>query len=160
MKKRTKQKYAVAYINRRTPTLYMVTLITVALSIFTFYMIFFDLDNFFIEYSSKLSGIFWMIYFVIFGNILLICMLWLSGRYILKIEEAEEGFVYIKTWSIIGLHRTKRYPKAITTSGTYYHGRANLPSTPVVNAPFSVLRTPSGKRLILDEAGGSIPKTI
>jgi len=128
----------------------MVSLLTAGLSVFTFYMIFFDLDNFFIEYSSKLSGIFWMIYFVIFGNILLICMLWLSGRYILKIEEAEEGFVYIKTWSIIGLHKTQKYPREILDTATFHKGVSNHPGAPVVVAPYSILRTPNGKRLIWD----------
>lgn len=151
MKKGIKQKYTVTYINRRTPTLYMVTLITVALSIFTFYMIFSDLDNFFVEYSSRQSGILWMVFFLIAGNIMLGCMLWLSGRYILRIEEAEEGFVYIKTWSIIGRHKTRKYPDNLLDTAMFRKGVSNHPGAPVVVAPYSVLKTPTGKKLILDE---------
>jgi hypothetical protein len=63
------------YINKRSFTMYFVSLITVAMSIFVFYMIFSDLDGFFLEYSSRATGIAWMIFMMCCGNILLLKVL-------------------------------------------------------------------------------------
>lgn len=84
---------------------------------------------------------------------MLVCMLWLSGRYILQIEKADEQHIFIKTWSIIGIHKTRKYPLAILKTETYYKGVSNHLNAPVVVAPYSVLKTTTGKKLILDEQG-------
>lgn len=60
------------YQNKRAVTLHLVSLLTLALSVFVLYMIFSDLDDFFIEYSSKASGIGWMIFMLLAGNVMLV----------------------------------------------------------------------------------------
>jgi hypothetical protein len=85
------------YQNKRVVTLHLVSLLTLALSVFVLYMIFSDLDGFFIEYSSKASGIGWMIFMLLAGNVMLGCMFWLSGRYVLQISALENRQVIVKS---------------------------------------------------------------
>jgi len=80
-------------------------------------------------------------------------MLWLSDRYILKIERLTENEISIKTWSVFGFHQTKTYPKNILESTKFHKGQANFYSTPTVNAPWIQLKTPRGKLLIMDIQG-------
>lgn len=142
-----------SYKNSRSLTLYFVTIVTLALSIFVVYMIFNDLDAFFEEYSSRVSGIFWFTFMLVAGNIMFACMLWLSGRYILKIELADENHILITTWSMLGFHKTEKHPAEILKTETFCKGVSNHFNAPVVVAPYSILKTTTGKKLILDEQG-------
>lgn len=141
------------YTSNRTTMLYSVSILTLSLSVFVFYMIFSDLEGFFSEYSSSLSAFFWMCYMLITGNIMFFAMLWLSGRYVLKIEHSEERFVSVKTWSILGLHKTEKYPKSILDNIKYYPGYTHIRGTPAANAPWFKLKTPKGKILVIDTQG-------
>lgn len=143
----------IIYTNNRSRTLYIVSLLTFLLSVFVFYMIFSDLNDFYEEYSSKLSGTIWMIFMIIMGNLMLLCMLWLNGRYVLKIENAEKEFIKIKTWSIFGFHKTKTHPNSILNNIKYYEGYTHINGTPTVNAPWFKLKTTKGKMLIIDAQG-------
>ena len=143
----------VIYTNNHSLKLYMVSLLILSLSVFVFYMIFSDLDDFYKEYSSKLSGTMWMIFMIVLGNAMFVCMLWLSGRYVLKIEHSEERFVSVKTWSILGLHKTEKYPKSILDNIKYYPGYTHIRGTPAANAPWFKLKTPKGKILVIDTQG-------
>ncbi len=142
------------YHNKRQATLYFVSLLTLALSVFTCYMIFSDWDAFAAEYRSDLSAIGWAIFMLVTGNVMLGCMVWLSGRYILRIEQTGEKHVSIQTWSIIGMYKTRVYPLEMLRTAVFYKGVSNYPNAPGVVAPYSVLKTPNGKKLILDEANG------
>lgn len=141
------------YTNERQLTLCTVSLLTISLSIFTAYMIFSDLDSFLMEFSSKISGIIWMILMMILGNIMLICMIWLSGRYVLKIENAEEGFINIQTWSILGFYKKRKYPKDILNQQKYHEGYTKFNGVPAANAPWIQIKTQEGKTLIIDAQG-------
>lgn len=141
------------YKNSRSLTLYFVSVVTFALSIFVCYMIFSDLDTFFEEYSSRVSGIFWLLFMLVAGNIMFVCMLWLSGRYILKIEQTDEIFILITIWSMLGVYRTEKHPVEILKTEKFYKGVSNHFNAPVVVAPYSVLKTTTGKKLILDQQG-------
>lgn len=143
----------VLYQNKSAITLYLVSLLTLVLSVFVFYMIFSDLDNFFTEYSSKLSGIGWLIFFLVMGNSLLACMIWMSGRYILQIKRIDDNNILIKTWSIIGFNKNRSYPVTIFNAAIYKKGVSKYLGAPIVIAPYSILKTPTKKRLILDELG-------
>lgn len=144
------------YKSKRQPILFFVSILTLALSVFVFYMIFSDWSEFALEYSSKFSAIGWTIFMLIAGNIMLVCMLWLNGRYVLRIEKADEKYIFIKTWSILGIHKTRKYPSEILKNPVYYPGVIKTYRTPVVVAPYSVIKTLSGKKLILDEQGSWI----
>jgi len=140
------------YESKRQPALYFISIITVALSIFVFYMIFSDWEEFALEYSSEFSAVAWTVYMLVAGNAMLVCMLWMNGRYILQIKKADENYIFIKTWSILGFHKTRKYPADILKTTVFHKGISKYPDTPVVVAPYSVIKTPKGKKLILDEA--------
>jgi len=116
-------------------------------------MIFSDLKGFFSEYSSSLPAFFWMCYMLIAGNIMFFAMLWLSGRYILKIEDSKEGFISVKTWSILGFHKTEKHPKSILDNIKYCQGYTHIRGTTTANAPWFKLKTPKGKILVIDAQG-------
>ena len=141
------------YQNKRAVTLHLVSLLTLALSVFVLYMIFSDLDGFFIEYSSKASGIGWMIFMLLAGNVMLGCMFWLSGRYVLQISALENRQVIVKTWSFLGIYHTTAYPETILKTPKFHFGKANFSHVPTVNAPWWKLKTPNGKTLVVDMQG-------
>src|SRR5690606_39826967 len=80
--------------SKRQPALYFISIITVALSIFVFYMIFSDWEEFALEYSSEFSAVAWTVYMLVAGNAMLVCMLWMNGRYILQIKKADENYIF------------------------------------------------------------------
>jgi hypothetical protein len=142
------------YESKRQPALYFVTLVTLSLSVFVSWMIFSAGDDFNREFSSPSSALAWKVIFLLGGNIMLLCMVWLNGRYVLEITKAEDEIVSVKTWSILGLHRTRRYPRSILTEGCKFHsGQAWIDTGPRVNAPWLRLRTPEGRLLVVDAQG-------
>lgn len=151
MKKETN--YQLIYKSNRLVVLYFVSVLTMVLSIFVIFMIFSNWSRFAMEFDSKFSAIAWAIFMLIAGNIMFCAVLWLNGKYILRIEQADEHFVFIKTWSIFGIHKTRKYPADILNSATFYNGITKSYRTPVVIAPYSILKTSSGKKLVLDEQG-------
>lgn len=138
------------YQNRRAVTLHIISLLTLTLSVFVLYMIFSDLEVFLKEYSSNAAGIGWMIFMLLAGNIMLGAMLWLSGRYVLRIWASENGQVMVQTWSFFGIYRTSHYPETILKNPQFRFGNANFSHVPTVNAPWWKLKTPKGKTLVLD----------
>ncbi len=147
------------YQNKRGVTLHLVSLLTLALSIFVSYLIFSDLDRFFQEYSSKISAILWLMFMLVMGNVMLICMLWLSGKYVIEIIQSndDEENIVVKTWSIFGFYRSKIYPKGILEHTKFHFGKANFSHVPTVNAPWWQLKTPNGKVLVVDMQGEFSP---
>ena len=141
------------YQNKRAVTLHLVSLLTLTLSVFVLYMIFSDLDGFFVEYSYKASGICWMIFMLFAGNVMLDCMFWLSGRYVLQISALENGQVIVQTWSVFGIYQITAYPETILKNPKFHFGKANFSHFPTVNAPWWRLKTPNGKTLVVDIHG-------
>lgn len=56
------------YVNKRSKTLYAVSILTAALSVFVFYMIFSNLELFLQEFETNVQAIFWTTFMVIMGN--------------------------------------------------------------------------------------------
>lgn len=138
------------YVNKRSKTLYAVSILTATLSVFVFYMIFSNLELFLQEFETNVHAIFWTTFMVIMGNIMFLCMLWMSGRYVVRVTQLPDEFVAIKTWSILGWNRTKIYPESVWKNSVYQEGKANYHGVPSVNAPWLRLKTPSGKTLVVD----------
>lgn len=151
MKEETK--YQLLYRSNRQPALYFISVLTLALSIFVFYMIFSDWSGFALEFSSRFSAIAWAIFMLVAGNIMFCAVLWLNGKYILRIEQADENYIFIKTWSLFGVHKTRKYPADILSTAIFYTGITKGYRTPLVIAPYSILKTSSGKKLVLDKRG-------
>src|SRR5690606_3159371 len=138
------------YESKRQPALYFISIITVALSIFVFYMIFSDWEEFALEYSSEFSAVAWTGYMLVAGNAMLVCMLWMNGRYILQIKKADENYIFIKTWSILGFHKTRKYPADIFLSTVFYNGISNYLYNSVIVTPFSVFIYTIDHKLFID----------
>lgn len=141
------------YKNNRIRLMYAVSVLTLSMSIFTNYMIFSDFDAFLSEFNSKSEGIFWMIFMVLCGHILLICMLWLSNKYVLEIAKISEHEIRIKTWSIFGFHKIYIDKVEILKSSTYTAGYTRITGGPMVNAPYLKLKLSNDKKLIIDLQG-------
>lgn len=153
MKKKLYDSTVGVYKNYRTKVLYAISMLAFVLALFVDFIIFSDLSLFLTDYSSKIAAIFWLFILFIVGNILFICMLWLSGRYILQIDLLHPEIINIKTWSIIGLHASKTYPMKILEQSKFHQGYLRFSEAPTVNAPWFRLQTPKGKLLIMDLRG-------
>lgn len=67
--------------------------------------------------------------------------------------QVDDEQVAIKTWSIVGLHGNKQYPKTILSEMVFNAGKGFYGRGPVVNAPWLKLTTPKGKTLVVDLQG-------
>ncbi len=144
--------HTTLYENFRSTTLHLVSLVTIALAIFVLWMIFHDLEGYLAEFRSLETAAGWTLFFMAAGSAMLSCMIWLSGRYVLSIIQ-EGNCVRIKTWSILGLHKTKAYPVSILNACEFKTGKSNFLNSPVVIASWLKLKTPVGKTLVIDLDG-------
>ena len=143
------------YKSSRWPRLYYFSLFGVVLPVLVGILIFkdLDLDVFFEEYRSRVLEIIWMVTMLIFSNLIWIYMLWVSGRYIMKIEVIDEKTIAIKTWSVTGLHKTRNYPKEILNIEKFTPRKTVIWEEPNLNATYTVIKTNTGKKLLLDKQG-------
>lgn len=141
------------YQNNRKHTLNAVGMICLGLSIFVFYMIFHDLDGFFMEYSDLVYGYIAFAFFLVAGNAMLMAMVWLSGRYVLKIEHINPNELVITTWSITGFNKSFTQDIQLLTDVKYIKGNARFSGVPSVNAPWLKLKTNENKTLVVDMQG-------
>lgn len=152
MKKKTDFPVLV-YQNHRKQTLNAVAILCLGLSFFVFYMIFHDWEGFFIEYSEKLYGYFALAFFLFAGNIMLLTMVWLSGRYVLLIKQINQNELLITTWSIIGFQKSIVEDVQLIKSASFIRGDAYFSGVPKVNAPWLKLKTKENKILVVDMQG-------
>lgn len=151
MKKATE--HHLIYENKRQPILYFVSIIVIALAVFIFYMIFSDWKEFASEYSSRFSAIAWTAFMLVAGNAMLLCIIWLNGRYVLQIEKSTENHILIKTWSISGFHKTRKYPESMLENPIFNFGNASFSHVPTVKASWWKLKAPNGKSFVVDLQG-------
>ncbi|WAC40131.1 hypothetical protein [Pedobacter sp. SL55] len=106
------------------------------------------------DFSSQLSYIFWMIAFIIAGNLLMIVLLWMHGKYLIMLSILPNQMIAVTSWSIWGKHQTKTYTKANFCGHVKsYDGKSNFYNIPSVNAPFVKIKTLQGKVFIVDLQG-------
>lgn len=87
------------------------------------------------------------------GNVFLICLFWLDGRYVLRIERIDRKHVLITTWRLFRKPKTAKYYDGIlrrVLPGRYVGGAR---SASPFRSPCTLLRTPRGKKLLIDHAG-------
>lgn len=138
------------YKNHRSLTLYFCSLVSIAMPIFCNYMIFSDFQSFKTEFSSDFSAYCWTAFMIILAHSIFLVMIWLSGKYLLEIKQIDNDWIQIKTWSIIGFHKTTTEPIDILKKQKYNSGYSKFQGAPAVNAPYLTLRTTKGKKLIVD----------
>lgn len=143
----------ILYKNNRILTLYFVAVITIALALFVYYMIIQNYHSLREEFTSTFTFISFIAFVILSTHILLATVLWIHQRYVLSIIKIDEQTIEVKTWSIIGLHGNKKYPKEILDKSDFISGQGFYGRGPVVNAPWLKLKTPDNKTLVVDLQG-------
>lgn len=143
----------ILYKNNRLRTLYFATTITIAMPLFVYYMIIRNFQNLRAEFTSTFTFILFIAFVILSTHILLATILWIHQKYVLRIIKIDEQTIEVKTWSIIGLHGNKQYPKEILNKTKFMDGTGFYGRGPVVNAPWLKLKTPDNKTLVVDLQG-------
>lgn len=106
------------------------------------------------EFSSELSAGFWKGFFILIPTILFYCMLWLNGKYVLKLEVLPNKVIRISTWSVFKMKQRMLWKvEDFNNHAQFYEGRTEIIGKPQVYAPFLILRSRMGKKLLLDLQG-------
>ncbi|WP_026752336.1 hypothetical protein [Sediminibacterium sp. C3] len=105
------------------------------------------------EYSDLVYGYIAFAFFLVAGNAMLMAMVWLSGRYVLKIEHINPNELVITTWSITGFNKSFTQDIQLLTDVKYIKGNARFSGVPSVNAPWLKLKTNENKTLVVDMQG-------
>lgn len=143
----------VLYYNQRRFTLYAVSLLTFLVAAFTNYMIYSNWHGLLHEFGSQASAVVWITFMIVMGNAMLAAMVWLSGKYVLRVDQLDEQTIAVKVWTIYGLPYDRSYPASILAKSKSYQGRSSHIGAPTVSAPYTIIRTAKGKKLIIDDAG-------
>lgn len=143
------------YISSRAKILWFVTLVSIMLSVFTFYMIFNMPMTILSEFDSLISMRIWQGLLLILGNIFTATMIWMSNRYVLSIHLVNMQNIAIKTWSIFKLSNTRIFQLDDFKNNqvTSHDGELFLPRVPLVMAPWDSLKLNGGKKFIVDTQG-------
>lgn len=90
---------------------------------------------------------------IVGGSVFIWPMLWLSSRYVIRVELLQANQFVIKTWTIFGI-RSKVWSLADWEKSTrkFHHGKFELDDRKV-NAPYTTVRAASGKKMIIDMQG-------
>lgn len=103
------------------------------------------------DFGSSAAILIWKIGMLIFSSILFWPMLWLSGRYVTRVEHVGPQRLRVTVWTLAGA-RTREWNAAFS-GGEFHAGKLVLPYAPIVNAPWTGYRTPEGKKLVVDTQG-------
>ncbi|MEE1885420.1 hypothetical protein [Pedobacter flavus] len=101
---------------------------------------------------SALELILWQFIFITFANSVLFSFFYLSGRYILKIKLLPSKIIEITTWGCLS-NSIITFDAAELIDATFIEGNLNLPSKPLVFAPYINLKFKNHKKLLLDMQG-------
>ena len=126
---------AIIYQSNRRLILHFVSIICLAVSALVIHIVFFLNKNLQAEFNSLLAYYAWLMFLLIAGNIITLAIIWLSGRYVLKITIGDDNRINITTWSIIGLYQTKTYSATILHKRKYYKGESNNANAPAYMRP-------------------------
>lgn len=103
------------------------------------------------EFGSPGAVRAWQAGLMLLSTILVWPMLWLSGRYVTRVERLPDGQLRVQVWTWLG-HRQRDWPPRFG-AGEDHACLTSLPGAPEVNAPWTGYRTPEGRRLVVDWQG-------
>lgn len=103
------------------------------------------------DFGSTAAILIWKVGLLIFSSILFWPMLWLSGRYVTRIEHVGAQRLRVTVWSLTGA-RASEWTAAFS-GGEFHEGKLVLPYVPSVHAPWTGYRNPEGKKLVVDAQG-------
>jgi len=105
------------------------------------------------SFGSVTNGRFFQAGLILIGSIFIWPMLWISSRYIVKVEINHEEHTVIQTWTVLGI-KTKTWPvEAWLKSHSDYHEGKFEADDREVNAPWRSVRPAGGKKMIIDMQG-------
>ena len=139
------------YESKRTGLLRLISIfIFLTLLVSTYYSLTMSSD----EFSSELSTIFWRSVFILIPAVLMTCMLWLSGKYVLMLELMPGRQIRISTWNILGRRQTRIWKAAdFVPEAKMYEGQTEIIAKPKVNAPYLIFSSLNGEKILLDLQG-------
>lgn len=145
------QEIICMYESKRTKLLRLMSIfIFLTLLVSAYYTLTMPVDKF----SSPRSALFWRFLFILVPSVLMYCMLWLSGKYVLMLELMPGKQVRISTWNILGGQHTRIWNVAeFVPEAKMYEGQTEIITKPKVNAPYLIFSSLKGKKLLLDLQG-------
>lgn len=151
---RKRKTTGLIYSNNRVGMLYALSCLAAGISLFTCLKVWKDSALIFsslnLSFPSSLLGLFVLL---MVGNIFLLCLFWLDSRYVLKIERVNQNYVLITTWRLLRKSKKTRYYDGILRDVKPIEHPHNLYWTPMVQSPWTLLKTPQGRKLVIDHSG-------
>ena len=80
-------------------------------------------------------------------------VVWLSGRYVLRVDRDESGTLHIVTWTLFGPRRRAWPASTVWKRVTAHAGTAHAPGAPAGNPPYLAVHPDGGSRLVIDLQG-------
>jgi hypothetical protein len=143
----------ILFESKRRLALNLASAVSFSILVMTNALIFSDWEKFESEFDSYTIAVIWAIVFNLFSIALPIAVIWMSGRYILKIRLIGENEILISTWTIFGFHKKYKEHKSILKDADFVAGKGFYGRGPVVNAPWNKIKTSKGKTLVQDLQG-------
>lgn len=138
------------YKNNRKPLLYFLTVFCLVVALGGSYFIIKNRIELINEVESKVLGNLLFAVLLLCCNVFLVIMIWYQSKYILQIWQKKDiGIVEIKTWSWFNKNQWNSYPVTIFETKEYWAGAFDLNGSSG-QTPVTWLKTPDGKKLILD----------
>lgn len=154
MKTEFNQSQALLYTSGRTVLLWFLLLIAVSLlAIVTWLASLLPHEEMVRSFGSVAGGRIFQAGLVLISSIFVWPMVWISGRYIIRVEKRNESAVIIHMWTIFGV-RIKVWPiEAWSGSHSHYnHGQFEADDRKV-DAPWRSVKPAGGKKMIIDMQG-------
>lgn len=99
------------------------------------------------DFGSTAAARAWQVGMVALGSLLFWPLCWLSGRYVLRVEQPAAGAVRLRLWTLLGA-RTREWQRPFA-GGEAHDGLSDVQAT----APWTGYRTPEGRLLVVDGRG-------
>lgn len=103
------------------------------------------------EFGSVTAVLSWKVIMLLFSSILFWPLLWLSGRYVTKVEHVAPQRLRVTVWTLTGAQENEW--QGAFSGGEFHEGKLILPYAPIVDAPWTGYRSPDGKKLVVDMQG-------
>ena len=145
------------YTNNRRATLNFASAISFGILVFTLVMIFKDYNSFVAEFKSPTEATIFTVIFILLSLALPITFCWISGRYVLRIDQLDDTTIRLTTWTLYFWHQRFTQPYAILQNSTLQPGQGFYGRGPVVNAPWEKVMTTNNKTLVIDLKANFLP---
>lgn len=142
------KEYLLFDTTERVPVLRFVSLLALACPVFlSFLVLRMTEESMISDLGSVAAGRMLQAGLIILSSVYLVVMLWLSGKYVLKMIRLGDGSIQIITWRILFTDKKLIFNKTDFSPAIYSRGKVIL-----VRAPYYVTKA-GNRKLIIDEQG-------